>query len=484
MRNPHNRAPLMYALVPLVLLALAACAPTAAPAPAQPTAQTTTAQPTAPAVSVAQPTSAAEATSAPTQPTTAAMSTSAADCNITPPSSPIEVTFLGWPGWDTDTYVKWLESCNAVKNVKVNIRQMDNSSAIEQMSLAFASGGASPWAIVHQANSSIQRNGWKGWLMPLNDLIDKYKAKYQLDDIAPAQWDAATFDGKILGIPMQANTIIIMYRSDLFEKHNLKVPTTYDEIITACKALKDEPGITVPFTIDLSAGWAWSIAFFEAIRSEGGDLFAQGSNAPAFNSPEGVKALTKLKEVADNCMGAEGLTMGYEQSEAALRNGQVAFIHTWADSGAAMVDPAKSKFANVIKFAPAASVEPGGKLAGSAWNDYWSIPASYKGDTDTVFQMIMEAGRPDHQQVAAKTGLVTRSSVMNSGTGVPYAAAALETITKGAGPVPKNLPYGLLDAALGNYLPLVGTGELTPQEALQKAEAEYIAQAKAQGFLK
>jgi hypothetical protein len=31
---------------------------------------------------------------------------------------------------------------------------------------------------------------------------------------------------------------------------------------------------------------------------------------------------------------------------------------------------------------------------------------------------------------------------------------------------------------------LVGTGELTPEEALQKAEEEYLAQAKEKGFLK
>lgn len=492
MNTARLRARCSLALFALALLALSACGAAGAPTPpaAQPpatqaapqvAATSAPAQATqgAPAATIAQTTAAAQGAPA----ATTAPAASAA-CNIEPPAQPVEITFLGWPGWDIETYAKWLEECGTVKNIKVNVRTMDNASAIEQMKLSFSSGSASPYAIVHQANSSIQQNAYKGWVRPLNDLIDKYRSKYNLDDIGPTHWDAATFDGKILGVPMQANTIILMYRSDLFEKYNLKVPTNYDEIITACKALKSEPGIQVPFTIDLSAGWAWAIAFFEGIRSEGGDFFAPGGNAPAFNSPQGVAALTKLKQVVDACMGPQGLAMGSEQSGAALRNGSVAFIHTWADSGGVMVDSSKSQFANVIKFAPAASVEQGGKLAGSAWNDFWSIPASYKGDPDLVFQMIMEVARPDRQKEAAKLGLVTRTSAVSSGVGVPYASAALETITKGVGAYPKSPALNLMETALGKYLPLVGTGELSPKDALQQAEADYIKEAKAQGFLK
>ena len=207
------------------------------------------------------------------------------------------------------------------------------------------------------------------------------------------------------------------------------------------------------------------------------------TNEPAFNSPECVAALKKIKEVVDACMGPEGLTYGYEQSAAGLQNGSIAFIHTWASSGDLMTDPNTTDFADVIKFAPAASVEPGGKLAGSAWNDFWAIPASYQGDPELLFQMIMEATRVDHQVEAAKVGLVTRTSVLEGGEALPFAAAASETLMKGIGSVPKSPAWGLLDTALGNWLPLVGTGELSPEEALQKAEEEYLAEAKAQGYL-
>lgn len=479
MRN----AKLLLALLVILSTILSACAaPTAAPT------QAPAAQPTqAPAV---QPTQApaAQPTQAPAAPTAAPTAVPAAptvaDCAITGPEKPVEITYIGWSMPIVDTYTGYMQKCNDVKNVKVNLRLMDNASAIEQMNLAFASGGDSPFAVIQQSNSSIQRNVWKGWLSPIDDLVAKYSEQYQLDDIAAGQWQGVTFNGKIYGIPMGSNAIMLMYRKDLFEKYSLKPPTTYDELISTCTTLKQEAGLVAPFALDLSAGWAWSIAFYEAMSSLGGQYFEEGTANPTFNSEIGVKALTKLKEVLDACMGTDNLSLNSTTMAAGLGNGTIGMIHTWASSGKALTDQDKSDYWDQIAFAPPPAVEAGGKLAGSAWGDYFAIPTSYKGDRDLVFQIIMEALRPDHHAEAGKLGMVTRTSVLTSGEALVFASTALETIERGVGPVPRNIAYPTLDAALGNWLPLVGTGELTPAEALQKAEEEYIAKAKQMGYLK
>ena len=36
------------------------------------------------------------------------------------------------------------------------------------------------------------------------------------------------------------NTFHLFYRMDLFEKHELDVPTTFDEVMDACEVLKGE----------------------------------------------------------------------------------------------------------------------------------------------------------------------------------------------------------------------------------------------------
>jgi hypothetical protein len=62
--------------------------------------------------------------------------------------------------------------------------------------------------------------------------------------------------------------------------------------------------------------------------------------------------------------------------------------------------------------------------------------------------------------------------------------AANESIAKGVGIYQKLPANSLALTALGNWLPLAATGELSPKDALDKAAADYIKEAKAQGFIK
>ena len=68
--------------------------------------------------------------------------------------------------------------------------------------------------------------------------------------------------------------------------------------------------------------------------------------------------------------------------------------------------------------------------------------------------------------------------------GGPYQPAAIQTIAEGIGIYDKNPAIGIVQAKLGEFLPLVGTGEMTAQEALDAAAAAYIEEATAQGFIK
>ena len=166
-----------------------------------------------------------------------------------------------------DFYADEMKKCGEVKNIDVNVQLQDFQATKEAFRLANAGGGDSPFDIMHVANTGITEFGLIGWFLPLNDLIDKYRDEYNLDDISATGWEGATIDGKIYGIPATANTLHLAYRSDLFKKYGLKVPKSYDEVIEVCKVLQKDPSIDVPFTLDLSAGWAWEIEFLAFIRS-------------------------------------------------------------------------------------------------------------------------------------------------------------------------------------------------------------------------
>jgi sorbitol/mannitol transport system substrate-binding protein len=407
----------------------------------------------------------------------------AVPCTVPEPAAATTVSMIGWTFPIMDYYANEMKQCNNVKNVKVDVKLLDSASAQQQVRTALAGGAKSPYAIVHGANDQIVEWSTQGHMRPLDDLVKKYWDKYDLGDIPQSAWDGATVNGKIYGVPITSNTLMMFYRPDLFDKYKLQVPTTYDDVIAACKVLKADNTIDLPFTINLHAGWAWAYEFLPFIRAFGGD-YLNADNTPAFNSPAGVAGLTKMKEVIDACMGPKGLTYSIDQSEIALENGRLAFAQIWASRAANMDDPAKSKFVGKINFAPAAAPKAGGPLGATVWNDFYMIPAKSDVDPELAFQIIMEATKLDAQKEAGKLGMVTRTKVGAAGIGGRYVPAANTAIAKGVGIYQKVPANSLALTALGNYLPLAGSGELTPQDALSKAAADYIKEAKAQGFIK
>ncbi|MCX7707851.1 MAG: extracellular solute-binding protein, partial [Anaerolineae bacterium] len=268
-----------------------------------------------------------------------------------------------------------------------------------------------------------------------------------------------------------------------FQKYGLRVPETYDDVIASCAVLKQEKDLDLPFTINLHAGWAWRVEFHNMLKAYGGKWLNDDST-PAFNSPEGVKAVKKILEVVEACMGQEGLTWSIDNTEIGLETGTLASANTWASRAANMDNPDKSKFVGIIGFAPAPRAVPGGPHAGPAAADFYAIPTKTDVDPDLIFRVIMEAADLESQTQAAKLGLVTRKAVAEGGTGGRYLQAALETIANGASNYGTNPAVALARAAIENTLPKVATGEMTPEQALNAAADLYVTEAKKQGYIK
>ncbi len=403
------------------------------------------------------------------------------ECNLEPPAEATELNMIGWSFPITDYYAEELAKCSKVENLTVNTNLLASADAQEQVRLALSAGGDSPYDIVHFANSQVGEWGGAGWLMPLNDLVDQYWDEYNLGDIPEKSWEGVTIDGNIYGVPIVGNTLHLIYRQDIFDELGIAVPDTYDEVIAACNTIGlDNPDYDMPFTINLSAGWAWEIEFFQMLRAYGGD-YLNNDNTAAFNSEAGVNAVNKIIEVADACMGVDGYSFGLNDQEVAMQLGTLPATNMWASRAANMTDPERTDLMDVIAYAPAPRVSPDSPRAGSAWNDYYGIPATTTNDPDLIFRVIMEAADERSQRDAAEVGMTTRLSVAEYGG--PYLAAAGQTIAEGIGIYSKEQAIGIVRAKLGEFLPLVGTGEMTAQEALDAAAAAYTEEATAQGFI-
>jgi ABC-type glycerol-3-phosphate transport system substrate-binding protein len=187
-----------------------------------------------------------------------------------------------------------------------------------------------------------------------------------------------------------------------------------------------------------------------------------------------------MKRVVDACMGEEGLTYSIDDSEIGMENGSLAFVHIWASRGSVMHDPEKTDIADLLAFAPAPAITEGGLLVAGSWSDYYGIPAMTTIDPEIAFQVIMEALDLESQEGASEFGLPARASIEG---GPDNTAAAAASVAGGVGSYGKNPATAIATVSLGKFLPLIGTGEMTPQEALDAAAEDYITEATAQGYL-
>ena len=158
---------------------------------------------------------------------------------------------------------------------------------------------------------------WKGEYVKKNliqELTPFFKnplladAAYDFRDVAPSYVENIGLVGgrkgylagpsaKLYGMPYGAETSILAYRRDLFDKHNLKVPETYDDMIKLLPIVREKAGIGA-LTSRGQQGHQCVHAWLLHLNPLGGRVFDDNWN-PAFNGDAGVKALQFLKQVSD-----------------------------------------------------------------------------------------------------------------------------------------------------------------------------------------
>jgi raffinose/stachyose/melibiose transport system substrate-binding protein len=129
------------------------------------------------------------------------------------------------------------------------------------------------------------------------EMTSQLKAEYGVDkNIVPSALALASNNGKLYGIPIWVRPMTIFYKKNIFDKFGLTAPKTFDELEQVCATLKSK-GI-----IPVACGGKFS---WMTMRTT--DFFIEHFAGPAmhdklfsleasYNSPEVIKAFTKLKE--------------------------------------------------------------------------------------------------------------------------------------------------------------------------------------------
>ncbi|MGD6817139.1 ABC transporter substrate-binding protein [Metabacillus sp. 84] len=176
---------------------------------------------------------------------------------------------------------------------------------------------------------------------------------------------ASQFNGKQWALPKFVDAGLLFYRTDLVSEE--EVPETWDELIEQAAAKKGEGGTKFGYVMQAKQYEGLVCNAIEFVAAYGGE-FINEKNEVVVNSPETIKGLSKLVEVAKSDFVPENLTTFTEiESDQAFIEGQTAFLRNWPYEYASANDEEKSKIAGKVAIAPLPSGDKGSAAALGGW---------------------------------------------------------------------------------------------------------------------
>lgn len=362
--------------------------------------------------------------------------------------------------------MKECERAGLVVDVKLTT---DNK---EETTRAF-SAATSPYDAAAVANSSITLLQARGELRPLNDLVEKYRDTYNIEDGMLIR-----FGDEIMAIAFMVNAQHLFYRADVFEELGLAVPGTWDELLGTAEKLR-EAGFEHPYGAAFGNSWELGNEYVNLLLANGGQLFDPLTSDPTFETPEAVEALEMLGALYD-FMSPNAMSMDFGDVKRQLQQGDVAMGILWGDQAVAMDNPEESTVVGKMGFAASPAMMAGGAPASTFWWDGYVIPKNLDGDADLTFQVIMHALSEETVTSNNDITLWIRSVYQPSS----YTEAITDTVMNGAPPYPMNPQAALAHAALGENISDFIVGRETAAESLADATKAYRAAAREQGLLR
>lgn len=178
---------------------------------------------------------------------------------------------------------------------------------------AMVAGGSPP--DVSQADPVLVAEfAEKGYLEPMDEFINEVgRDRYKKGSIIHS-------DGHDWSIPYGGTSVVLWYRKDLFEEHNVKPPTNWNEFIEAAKKLTldtDGDGKIDTYGMSIPAGQnAWTgYVFYYFLWANGQTLFDKDLNL-TLNTPAAVEALQTYAELAKYAPPDAGNYSYYETIDA------------------------------------------------------------------------------------------------------------------------------------------------------------------------
>lgn len=326
--------------------------------------------------------------------------------------------------------------------------------------------------------------GSKNVVQPLDNYLNdpqKTPKWYDKEDLIPAYCDLGRYDGKTIGIPIAGETRFLAYRTDLFEKYGKEPPETMDEFLELARFFNGKEDGLYGVALRAQRGIHFASGWLTTMYAFGDGMMDQETLEPKINDPGVVASLQWYLDMLE-CAPPDVSTYTHEEALGAFMSGKTAM---WLDATAiapAITDPQKSKVYDKVAFAAPPDGVAGESAALADWNI--SIPNGAKNpDAAWAFMMYMTSREKSFEYVR-QGGAATRYSIYeneelrNENPSYPAQLAALEKanglVNRGLQWTPPHEQINQMLDIMGSYASRAQAGEMTAQEACDKAQADVL----------
>jgi len=291
-----------------------------------------------------------------------------------------------------------------------------------------------------------------------------------------------TINGSKYGIPYDGDMHLLWYNKELFAKHNVVPPTTWDEYLTVCKTITEaEKGNDVYGCAIMGAKIPLILigTYLSRLGSYGG-TFLDADGAPVINSPEAVAALEALVAQQEFALPTPS-AVAFDEALGGWFTGKVGMVEFWTDLGTMTDAPDASVIGG--KWGVVALPKGSGdkaKVVASLNAGFGMGVSTTAPNKDLAYAFLEFVARPDitlrYNTVVGGIDPV-RKSTLDDPTFIAFAGeelvAAIKEGHKNLAPWSTDALWFKLQEPLTDNLSLALTGDKTPQQALDDTQAAW-----------
>ncbi|MBV8703137.1 MAG: extracellular solute-binding protein [Acetobacteraceae bacterium] len=338
-----------------------------------------------------------------------------------------------------------------------------------------------------------------GVIKPIDDYVNKYMNKADLEDYHPLYKDLPTYKGKRWGFFDDGDQLALYYRRDVFEdsklrqayqgkfNRELRVPKTWDEYAETAQFITDQmaPNVYGAAHFRKAGSPGNQFGFLQEFRANGGTFFDEKTMRAQLATPAGVATLRQM--LAANKASIPGNDdLDAVAAWVAWLQGKVAMLYSWPPTG--RMSENYSQRAKAVNFVPRSdvvgkvgyAVMPGGN--GEMASGYVKALAADSDHAEAAYLFMQWATSPSVSLVRVMLPYTLRD---------PYRLSHYTSpLYRALWPAAKDYLVTLSDAANGGVVDLIMPGwqdyalsldrmctavwaGADPQGALKKAAAEW-----------